>query len=125
MTDNLNERVAEMTAQIADLEREVDGYKRAVKAAEDDQGKTVVVLVWQGSEMRVFGPTPEREQAFAETVVRYIKLIQVVADDLSVNKAREQLDAIRDKLDDIDKVLKAHAEQGVDDLGGAVAEATT
>lgn len=96
---------AEMANRIAYLECEVDGYKRAVQAAAETDGKTVVVLVWEGSVMKVFGPTPDREQAFAETVARWIKLVQVVSDDLQVKDARKKLNAIS-------KVLKADAEKG-------------
>ena len=89
------------------LEREVAGYQRIAKEAMDAEGKTVVILVQNGGEMRCYGPTPERELAFAETVARWLKLLDVVSCDLMVEDAKKHLASITTKLGEIAKTLKA------------------
>lgn len=89
------------------LEREVAGYQRVAKEVMEAEGKTVVILVQNGGEMRCYGPTPERETAFAETVARWLKLLDVVSCDLMLEDARKDLESISTRLREIKKTLNA------------------
>lgn len=101
MSDDTNE----MRDRIAFLEREVAGYQRALKAAEEGEGRTVVLLDYNGIEMRIFGPEPQREQEMAEVIARWFKLIGVTTECTMLQGARNALDNIAGKLDEIEKVL--------------------
>lgn len=70
-------------ARIAELERECAGYKQALQAA-DKAGCTVIVVSDDRETIRIFGPNQEREQAFAEQIARWFKLVNVVAEGLAV-----------------------------------------
>lgn len=92
--------------EIAFLRREVAGYQRIAKEAAEMEGGTVVLLAVEGgAELRIYGPTPDREQAFAETVARWFKVVGVTTDCLLIKGARDQLATIATKLAEIEKVL--------------------
>lgn len=83
-----------MQERIAHLEREVDGYRRLAKEASDTNGKTVVVLEWCGTEMRVFGETPQREKAFAEILAKYMTDTAIVPAFIRVTEAARHRQAL-------------------------------
>lgn len=97
--------------RIAVLEKEVAGYQRIAKEASETEHKTVVLANIEGQEIRIYGPTPDREKAFGETVVEYLKLLQVTQQSIAIQGARKSLSAISSKLAEIEKALVIQEEQ--------------
>lgn len=86
-----------LRAKLADAEREAAGYQRALNLAHEQEGRTVMALIQGDSEVRVYGPNAEAEERFGETFASWLKLLQVVGDDLrgdEDDKERDHLMAL-------------------------------
>mgnify|MGYP001586854852 CR=1 FL=1 len=91
-----------LTADRDHWKAEADGYRRAL-AEQCEAGTTVVLALWDGHQMRVFGPEPGREQAFAEAVANYVGLIQAAAEVLTLQALQSDRDRLRAALGELIK----------------------
>lgn len=92
-----------MTPREQELTLELERYKNLAKEAMETDGKTVVhVYKSDGGEIKVFSDTPQREQAFAETLARWWKLLHVTSSHIRVKEIRNRVAQVRDWADRFD-----------------------
>jgi hypothetical protein len=89
--NEVNAQLAAMRKERDDFKIEAEGYQRLSKEATAQTGGTLVVLNWNGAEMRIFGPTADQERRMAGAVAEYIKLINALAQDILIKQLQEQL----------------------------------
>ncbi len=92
---------AELAAAVKraeDAYREAAGYQKLAQEAANAEkpGLLVLLVSHDGAEVRIFGPDRSAEERFGETVARWWKLVNVVAESLAVEAMEKERDACCD-----------------------------
>jgi hypothetical protein len=106
--DEAKQQLAAVTSDRDFQKREAEGYQRIAKEAADaeEPGLLVLLVSQAGTELRIFGPDKDRESAFGETLARWFKLVNVVAESMKSKDLEKKLAAVTTELGQAKEIIR-------------------